>query len=80
MANVQRLVQRLERYASMRTSAGAGAPQQCKDNKEEREKLHGICQDYKAKKVMGVCAARRDGDEPTHVLACELPACFACCR
>ena len=26
-------------------------PQQCKDNKEEKEKLHKICQDYKAKKV-----------------------------
>ena len=30
------------------------APQQCKDNKEEKEKLHKICQDYKAKKVAAV--------------------------
>ena len=31
-----------------------GAPQQCKDNKEEKDKLHKICQDYKAKKVAAV--------------------------
>ena len=31
-----------------------GAPQQCKDNKEEKEKLHKICHDYKAKKVTAV--------------------------
>ena len=38
--------------SSMRDAARIpGAPQQCKDNKEEKDKLHKICQDYKANKV-----------------------------
>ncbi len=31
-----------------------GARQQCKDNTEEKDKLHKICLDYKAKRVAAV--------------------------
>ncbi len=56
-------------------------PQQCKDNKEEREKLHKICQDYKAKKVMGVSDVK-GWSEPS--FEPDVPVCkyswFACNR
>ena len=31
---------------------GTGLSQQCRHNKEENEKLHKICNDYKARKVL----------------------------
>jgi hypothetical protein len=36
------------------TARNRGVPQQCKGNKEEKEKLHKICHDYKAKRVTAV--------------------------
>lgn len=49
----------------------AGLSQQCRHNKEEKERLHKICNDYKARKVCYVCVVLAQPCETWEISYCR---------